>query len=379
MTEKEFERELGIGKLEEKALLKENFRRLLLKHVNDCHHRVEDWSKRDVMKWAQLYFNSNSQPIIELLDGLHLNGSELLVLDSKAFRRKKLKSFHRKQLIEAVKHLNAQSEKCNAKITSEEDAMQWDNHKVTDWLVKNDFNKYVKIFKQEKVDGSTLIKLNQRRLDELGIKKDRLSKKLLKLIHKLASESNAEVSDESFKSNYSSKSPEVWTTKDVADWISDIGEQLQEYGKLFHENGIDGKTLMILDGQDLEEIGINKSVHRKTIMTNLQTLLSQNNISFDNSSSEDNEETAVPGETDNIEVTILKKGTKLVITGVLSLLGGFAAWKWKNMKMATRAVLISSAVLFLAVLFQRNYNEICSQYGFCMYLENPSLFLDLLG
>jgi hypothetical protein len=72
----------------------------------------------------------------------------------------------------------------------------------------------------------------------------------------------------------SGKRFEEWTPEDVAKVVCDVGEAFSGYGQLLVDNGIDGAVISSFETDDelktsLEEIGITKNIHIRTLITKL--------------------------------------------------------------------------------------------------------------
>lgn len=61
-----------------------------------------------------------------------------------------------------------------------------------------------------------------------------------------------------------------WETKDVCDWLRDIG--LEEHVPMFEDNEIIGEHLKDLSKEDLKELGVKKLGHQKTFFAKFNQL-----------------------------------------------------------------------------------------------------------
>ena len=66
-----------------------------------------------------------------------------------------------------------------------------------------------------------------------------------------------------------------WSKEEVGAQVAAIGEAFEPYQDIAIKNGIDGKTLLSLDGDDMEEFGISMKAHRKMIRKRLDDIQSQ--------------------------------------------------------------------------------------------------------
>ena len=60
-----------------------------------------------------------------------------------------------------------------------------------------------------------------------------------------------------------------WSKEDVATEVASLGEAFEGYGKVALDNNVDGAMVVGLTEKDLEEIGVEKGVHRKKILATL--------------------------------------------------------------------------------------------------------------
>ena len=62
-------------------------------------------------------------------------------------------------------------------------------------------------------------------------------------------------------------------TNEVADWVVSLASPLRPYGKVFRDNAVDGKLLMELTDDDLQEMGVEQTMHRRHILVRRDELL----------------------------------------------------------------------------------------------------------
>merc|ERR1719330_1627908 len=69
--------------------------------------------------------------------------------------------------------------------------------------------------------------------------------------------------------------PRQWNPKQVANFIRNIDSHKDyiTYAQIFEDNGISGDNLEDLDEEGLEELGIEREVHRRTILDRTQRKL----------------------------------------------------------------------------------------------------------
>ena len=65
-----------------------------------------------------------------------------------------------------------------------------------------------------------------------------------------------------------------WSKEEVGEQVAAIGEAFEPYKDIAIKNGIDGKTLLSLDDDDLEEC-VSSKMHRKMIRKRLDDIQSQ--------------------------------------------------------------------------------------------------------
>ncbi|CAE7361684.1 unnamed protein product [Symbiodinium sp. CCMP2592] len=62
---------------------------------------------------------------------------------------------------------------------------------------------------------------------------------------------------------------------EVADWVVSLPGPIRQYVDAFRDNAVDGKLLMQLTDADLQDMGIEKLMHRKSILVHRRTLLEE--------------------------------------------------------------------------------------------------------
>ena len=62
-------------------------------------------------------------------------------------------------------------------------------------------------------------------------------------------------------------------TDQVADWVVSLGDPIKQYAPTFRDNGVNGNLLKELTDDDLEDMGVEKPMHRKNILVNREALL----------------------------------------------------------------------------------------------------------
>jgi len=135
---------------------------------------VKEWTIDDVQTWLKdLKFENYSTSFRdELVDG------EVLITLTDDDLQKQLKitkSLHlkrmRQKLTSVIKEADEQEEKYDSKDAP--DVLNWGVDRVIEWLKKLSFDKYVKDFEENKVDGELLVTLEDDDIiDEMNVRKD---------------------------------------------------------------------------------------------------------------------------------------------------------------------------------------------------------------
>ena len=104
-----------------------------------------------------------------------------------------------------------------------------------------------------------------------------MSARLVPSVHKLmllslafAVSANGQVSREFVGRGSIPQSMREWACSDVQLWVESMPGQLEQYGRLFKENAIDGDLLVAFDDEMLRDIGINNKLHRKQLLKQIE-------------------------------------------------------------------------------------------------------------
>ena len=176
---------------------------------------------------------------------------------------------------------------------------EWSIRDLGMWLDSIGFGIYKQKFAEELIAGDVLFELDFELLSELGMKAMGHIKKFLNHRSKLLSRVPVDVSIlNSFPKRESSpvlrKEPsplknshrsspissiedtnqeedtKKWDVEKVCEWIEKV--ELKQYSSIFHENGVDGATLLDIDQSDLESMGITILGHKKKILSQIKKL-----------------------------------------------------------------------------------------------------------
>jgi len=61
-----------------------------------------------------------------------------------------------------------------------------------------------------------------------------------------------------------------WDARKCGEWVGSLGDGFKQYQQMFVKNGIDGRIFTHLDDASLQEIGVDKSFHRKVILAQVE-------------------------------------------------------------------------------------------------------------
>ena len=168
-------------------------------------------------------------------------------------------SLHQLQVCNAINKEHARLQ-C---VASKESIEAWSEEDVQNWLSKLFSDLDVSLFKEEGIDGATLLILDHEVLQYLGIETSLQQIKLRTAIKREHGRSNGIAIEHAV---------EAWSEDDVFSWLS-----TQNFPSLdlerFKVEGIDGAMLVDLNDAALQELGIEAPLHRKMMRDVIDQLL----------------------------------------------------------------------------------------------------------
>eukprot|EP01083_Nonionella_stella_P041337 112063_1 len=163
--------------------------------------------------------------------------------------------------------------------------INWSNVEVVKWIVSlqnGKFEQYDEAFDAQQVKGTDLKHIAKHDLMDLGVKfSDR--REIYEHIQNLVStktfsvQSNDEDSVQQSLIENSQINLENWTTADVVEWVSSLGNgKFKQYCEAFTVQKVKGNDLEHITKRDLMDLGVKVFGHRRAIYDHIQNLVTNN-------------------------------------------------------------------------------------------------------
>jgi len=145
------------------------------------------------------------------------------------------------------------------------DVSLWTAQEVVSWFESQHLAAYEEDILSQHFDGKRLLSVTEKDLDALSIYALGHRKKILSLVKQLRCEPRL-------------GGVYKWSVEEVVNWLESV--KLGAYSTLFKQKNINGWNLMCLQDSDLQEMGINIMGHRKQILRNRRSLLTNRSEIF---------------------------------------------------------------------------------------------------